>query len=65
LDADDDVHFSSGTGSKNLQPINQSEMNDLVRDLGLTKENGEFWGSKLKKRKPFSSRNNLLLVQKS
>jgi hypothetical protein len=36
-DAEDDkILFSSDIESKNPQPFNQSELNDLVRDLDLT-----------------------------
>jgi hypothetical protein len=45
---DDDVHFSSDTESKNRQAFNQLELNDLVRDLGLTKEKSKLFGSRLK-----------------
>jgi hypothetical protein len=44
-------HFSSDTDSKNPQFFNESELNDLVRDLVLTKENTELFGSRLKKKK--------------
>ncbi|GBM43452.1 hypothetical protein AVEN_74170-1 [Araneus ventricosus] len=30
------------------QPFSQSELNDLVRDLGLSKDGAEFLGSRLK-----------------
>jgi hypothetical protein len=63
-DAEDgDVPLSLDIESKNPQPFNQSELNDLVRDLGLTKEKSELLGSRLKQI-PFSSRSNLLLAQK-
>jgi hypothetical protein len=45
---DDDVHFSTDIESKNPHPFNQSELNDLVRDLGLTKQKNELLGSRLK-----------------
>jgi hypothetical protein len=32
------------TESKNPQPFNQSELNDLVRDLGLTTEKSKLLG---------------------
>jgi hypothetical protein len=59
---DSNVYFLSGIEGKNLEPCNQPEVSDLVCDLGLTKGNSELLGSRLKKKKLFSARNNLLLV---
>jgi hypothetical protein len=42
--------FSSGTEGKNWQPFNQLELNDLVHDFGLTKENSKLFGSRLKQK---------------
>jgi hypothetical protein len=47
---DEDIHFSSDRESKNVQPLDQSELNDLVRDLGFTKEKSELLGSTLKQK---------------
>jgi hypothetical protein len=46
LDAedDDDVHFSSGIERKNPEPFNQLELDDLIRDLDLTKKIVNYWG---------------------
>lgn len=37
-DAKNDAHFSSDRKHKESAACNQSELNDLVRDLGLTEE---------------------------
>ena len=46
---DDEVHSSSGTEIKISQLLNQSELNNLVRDLDFTKEKRELLGTRLKK----------------
>ena len=49
-DTEDYVHFSSDIESKNAQAFNQSELNELVRDLCLTKEKNQLLGTRLKKK---------------
>jgi hypothetical protein len=45
---DDEVHSSSGTEIKISQLLNQSELNNLVRDLDFTKEKRELLGTRPK-----------------
>jgi hypothetical protein len=59
--AKDDVDFSPDNEDRTPQLFTQIELNNLVRDLGLTKEKSEILGSRLKE-KSVSPRNNLLLV---
>jgi hypothetical protein len=47
-DTEDYVHFSSDIESKNA--FNQSELNQLVRDLCLTKEKSQLLGTRLKRK---------------
>jgi hypothetical protein len=57
LDADNDnEHFSSHTESKNPQPFNQSKLNNMVCDLGLTKEKRKLLGSRLTQKSLFAPR---------
>jgi hypothetical protein len=59
--ANDDVDFSPDNEDRTPQLFTQIELNDSVRDLGLTKEKSEILGSTLKE-KSSCPRNNLLLV---
>ncbi|GBN41486.1 hypothetical protein AVEN_140491-1 [Araneus ventricosus] len=45
------------------QPFYESELNDLVRDLGLSKDGAELLGSRLKNKKSADTWNFILLVQ--
>ncbi|XP_076314792.1 uncharacterized protein LOC143227178 [Tachypleus tridentatus] len=46
----EDPHYklSSAAGEKNLYYPNKRDLNDLIRDLGLTKSNAELLTSRLK-----------------
>ena len=46
--AEDDLNLSPDLEDDNPHPLSQSELNDLVRDLGLIKEKSELLGSRLK-----------------
>jgi hypothetical protein len=48
--ANDDVYFSPGNEDRTPQLFTQIELNDLVRDLGLTEEKSEILGSRLKEK---------------
>jgi uncharacterized protein YpmS len=41
----DDEEFQCHTESQSLQMFTQSELNDVIRDLGLSKERAELLGS--------------------
>jgi hypothetical protein len=46
--ANDDVDFSPDNEDRAPQLFTQIELNDLVRDLGFTKEKSKILGSRLK-----------------
>jgi hypothetical protein len=46
----DDEEFQCHTESQNPQLFTQSELNDVVRDLGLPNEKAELLGSRLKEK---------------
>jgi hypothetical protein len=46
--ANDDVDFSPDNEDRTPQLFTEIELNDLVRDLGLTKENSKILRSRLK-----------------
>jgi hypothetical protein len=48
--ANDDVDFSPDNEDRTPQFFTQIELNDLVRDLGLTKEKRKILGSRLKEK---------------
>jgi hypothetical protein len=48
--ANDDVDFSPDNEDRTPQLFTQIELNDIVRDLGLTKEKSEVLGSRLKEK---------------
>lgn len=50
LDEQDDEEFHCTTGNIEPNLFTQIELNDLVRDLGLTKEKAELLGSRLKEK---------------
>ena len=45
---DTDDNFRAGTEKRNSYYTNKKDLNDLIRDLGLTKSNGELLTSRLK-----------------
>jgi hypothetical protein len=61
-DSDDDVHFQPTTSSE-PQLFTQSELNDLVRDLGLPKDCTEILGSILQSRNLLSLGTSFLWYQ--
>lgn len=56
-DSDDHADVEFQCPSENLEPklFNQTELNDLVRDLGLTKEKAEIIGLRLKEKNVLAS----------
>jgi hypothetical protein len=46
----DDDEFQCQTESQNPQLFTQSELNDVIRNLGLLKEKAELLGSRLKEK---------------
>jgi hypothetical protein len=46
----DDEEFQCNTESQSPQLFTQSELNDIIRDLGLPKEKAELLGSRLKEK---------------
>ena len=47
---DTDADFCEASTSEELHFPNQQEMDDLIRDMGLTKENAQLLTSRLKER---------------
>lgn len=64
LDEQDNEEFQSITENVEPKLFNQIELNDLVRDLGLTKEKAELLGSRLKEKNLLAEGTNIYVFRK-
>lgn len=64
LDEQDDEDFQCSMENVEPKLFNQIELNDLVRDLGLTKEKAELLGSRLKEKNLLTVGTNIYVYRK-